>query len=217
MKLARLLSLVAVAAVVVSLAVASAASAVEPLFVPGSGTLTALTGLAKLSANNGVDVVECKESNSPGTIASPHLIRIVLHFLKCEGSGNGGETKCSVKSIGTSAENLILTETLHAIIGLILPNVPAVLILPTSGKVFVGLAGACIPTTKVTGSVTAEITSPIGVLSSTGKLKLAKGVSDHFISSLGNVLVLAELNAFSSTAIEETESTIDWGQLTEVT
>jgi len=210
MKIVRLAGLVLAAVMALSLLAVSAASA-EPLFNPASGTFTELSNTATLSAA-GNEVI-CEKSLGPGAIDSPHLILIIIHFLNCSGKEVGGST-CSIKSTGTAA-GLILTETLHGILGLILPNIPAILILPIASATFVTLAGPCILTTKVTGNVTGEI-SPVGVSVQTGKVVLGANVNTHFIASLGG-LTLAKLLAFSTAATEEVSATIDWAQLTEVT
>jgi hypothetical protein len=218
MKIARLAGLVLAAVMALSLVAVSVASATEPLFNPTSGTLTALTGEATLLAENGALTVTCQKSVSPGTIVSKDLALLVVHFLECKGA-EGAETPCSVHSEGAPAENLILTKTLHAILGLVLPHVPAILLLPTASKEFVTLEAekgkTCISTIAVTGNVTGEV-SPIGSKQITGKIVFGVSVNKHFISSLG-LLTLAKLVAGSNTANEITNATIDFGQLTEVT
>jgi len=218
MKIARLAGLVLAAVMMLSLAAVATASA-EPLISPVGGTFTALTGTTKLIANNGVDVVTCAKSTSPGEITNVHLIKIVLHFLECTGSENK-DTPCPVKSEGAPAENLIITKTLHGVLGLILPHIPATLLLPIAGKEFVGLepsSAGCITATAVTGNIAGEYTTAAqGVSRLTGKLNFGPLVSQHFEPSLGG-LVLAKLTAFTTVAGEEAEATIDYNQLTEVT
>lgn len=118
-------------------------------------------------------------------------------------------------SPGAPLENLIFTKTLHGILGLALPNTPALLILPESSSQFVKLLGMCFIEETWTGNVVGEI-SPTGSKQQTGKLLLAEGVSRHFIASLGG-LTLAKLTGFGDgTITEETEIAIAWGQETEV-
>jgi hypothetical protein len=195
-----------------NLAAASVASATEPLFNPTTGTLTVLTGTATL-ANAGTTVT-CSKSNSPGTITKRDLIVIVLHFLECQGAETG-RAECPVHSEGAPAENLILTKTLHGILGLVLPHVPAILLLPTGSKELVTLEGGTLEATAVTGNVTGEL-SPIGKLQLTAKLVLGKEVGTHFISSLGG-LTLAKLTVGSLAGTATFSAAIDYGQLTEVT
>jgi hypothetical protein len=214
MKIARLAGLVLAAVMAISLVAASVASAEEPFFNPASGTLTALTGTAKLESS--VGEIVCNKSSSPGTITNKDLIVTVLHFLECKGSETG-KSKCTVKSVG-GGEGLILTKTLHGILGLVLPHIPAILLLPTGGKEFVTLVGetaGCLEEIAVSGNVTGEI-SPIKSKQLTGKIAFGKEVGTHFISSLGG-LTQAKLTLGSATAVETTSATIDYGQLTEVT
>jgi len=213
MKFARLVGLVLVAVMAMSLVAAAAASA-EPLFNPAEGKLTAKSGTATL-ASSSAEVV-CTESVAPGTITNPHLVQLIIHFLGCQGKETGGET-CSVKSKGAPAENLIITNTLHGILGLILPHTPALLILPGSGSTFVTLEGSCLTLSPaaVTGSVAAEIT-PVGSKQKTGKIVTGAAVNTHFESSLGG-LVIAKLVAFSATSTQTETASVEFEKATEVT
>jgi hypothetical protein len=218
MKIARLAGLVLAAVMAFSLVAVSAASAEEPFFNPASGTLTALTGTATLEAENGALTISCKKSVAPGTITNKDLAVLVVHFLECKGA-EAGKEECSVKSVGAPGENLILTKTLHAILGLVLPKTPAILLLPTASKEFVTLqpktGGSCIEEIAVTGNVTGTI-EPIGKKVLLGTIKFSPTVSKHFISSLG-LLTQARLVALGNTSNETTEATIDFGQETEIT
>jgi hypothetical protein len=192
--------------------VAAAAASAEPLFNPSTGNLTAKSGVAKLAA--GGAEIECTESTAPGTITNPHLVQLTIHFLGCTGKESGGST-CNIHSKGSSVENLISTNTLHGILGLVLPHTPALLILPGSGSTFVTLEGTCILTNAVTGSVAAEVT-PVGSKQTTGKIVTGSGVNTHFESSLGG-LVIARLVAFSTTATQTETASVEYEKATEVT
>ncbi len=214
MKIVRLAGLVLVAVMALSLAAVSAASAEEPFFLPTTGTFTATGGTAKLVGTGGAEVITCLKSNtSNGSIVTRDLVRFSTHFLEC--TYKAGTTECSAMSPGAPLENLILTKTLHGILGLALPNTPALLILPESGAEFVKLLGTCFPTATVTGNVVGEI-SPTGSKQATGKLTLTEGVSQHFIASLGGLTAAKLLGLGAGTNTEITEAAIAWGQETEV-
>jgi hypothetical protein len=223
MKIARLAGLMFVAIMAMSLVAVSAASATEPLFNPASGqSLTGTSGSAKLSANNGVETVNCEKSSSTGTVTSSLLVgNIVVHFLGCV-SSSASKSNCTVKSTNSPAEGLILTTTLHGILGLILPSKETgLLLLPVSGKRFVTLASnACTIETAVTGSV-AGLIEPLGKKQLTGKLILAANGSNQAIEEIdlthGLGSVKPALNAFTSTATETVSEAITFGVETEVT
>ena len=118
-------------------------------------------------------------------------------------------------SPGAPLENLILTKTLHGILGLALPNTPALLLLPESGSQFVKLLGTCFGEETWTGNVVGEI-SPTESKQKTGKLVLTSAVSQHFIASLGGLTQAKLLGVGERTIAEETEIAIAWGQETEV-
>jgi hypothetical protein len=158
MKVIRLAGLAIVAVLAVSLAVASTSSAGVYLFSPGSvgATFTGLSlaGILKAGSNS----ISCKDDVNAGTIANVHLLGpFDIKFTSCVSSGSGG-SGCSINSPG-AAEGEILTHTVHALLGLVLPAVGlglgGLLVLPVSGKQFVTVEeNKCTPlTTTITGSV----------------------------------------------------------------
>ena len=226
MKIARLAGLMLIAIFAMSLVAASAAMA-EPEFAQTGATISGTSGAGVLSANNGTEKVECASDVSGGTVTSSTLVgNIVVHFLNCTSTGTGG-SKCAVNSTG-AASGLILTTTLHGILGLILPKPSsgtgvALLLLPISGKRFVTLASnTCTPETAVTGDVAGEVT-PVKSKQTTGKLIFkavhpgsAKQAIEEFDPSTGGK-VKPELVAFTTTASEETEEAVTFSSATEVT
>jgi hypothetical protein len=158
MKVIRLAGLAIVAVLVVSLSVASTASAGVYLFSPGSvgATFVGLSLAGTLRA--GADSISCKDDVNAGTIANVHLLGpFDIKFTSCTASGTGGEN-CSAKSPG-AAEGEILTHTVHALLGLVLPAVGlglgGLLVLPVSGKQFVTIEETTCTgiATTITGSV----------------------------------------------------------------
>jgi hypothetical protein len=223
MKIARLIGLMLVAVFAMSLvAGASSASALEnPLFTTTGNSITGTSGTAVLTANSGTERVTCEKSSSTGTITSSLLAgNILVHFLNCIESGSKG-TNCTAKSVG-AAEGLIITTTLHGILGIVLPSgATGLLLLPVSGKRFVTLAAtACALESTVTGSVAGTVT-PTGKKATTGKLTLAVSSGKQAITSidlthgLGNVE--PALTAFSTTATEEIAAELKFSPETEVT
>lgn len=222
MKIARLIGLMLVAVFAMSLvAGASSASALEnPLFNPVGSSLTGTSGTAKLTANNGTETVTCATSSSTGSITSSLLAgNIFVHFLNCFENGTKG-SNCTAKSVG-AAEGLIITNTLHGILGAVLPSgAVGLLLLPSSNAKFVTLASTkCALETAVTGSV-AGLVSPTGKLTTKGTLTLALTSGKNITSidlthGLGNKE--PELTAFSTAATEEITEALTFGTATEVT
>jgi hypothetical protein len=138
-----------------------------------------------------------------------------VHFLECKSSGNNGATYCEVGGKGQPA-GLILTKTLHALLGLALPsNLPALLLLPTSGKLFVEFeSNACTPTTKVTGTVAALISNQRGVPSLTTLLTFRPKDIEQIDTLLG--LTEPELVAYAQTATFETVAHLAWSKDIEI-
>jgi hypothetical protein len=231
MKIARLAGLVFVAVMAVSLAVASTASAIPlPLFAPVEGQLVSATSGTSILTGGG-DVISCTSSVFHGFVLSSLLIgNAQIHYLGCTATGEAGTVKCTIKSKAAgSGEGLILTNTVHGILGLVLPSgAIGILFLPTStsSKVFVELeeskngASKCTPATKVEGDIIGGI-SPIGVSSKTGKTTFAlsnKKQEDREIDlthGLGHVE--AELIAFSATSTLSQENLVTFAIATEVT
>ncbi|MGD1056101.1 MAG: hypothetical protein ABR992_01670, partial [Solirubrobacteraceae bacterium] len=121
MKLARLTGLMLVAIFAMSLIAASAAMAGAPEFKPTGASITGTSGTAILSANSGAETVTCEKDSTTGTVSSATLAgNILVHFLGCTSTGTGG-SNCAVNSPG-GGEGLILTNTLHGILGLVLPS-----------------------------------------------------------------------------------------------
>jgi hypothetical protein len=171
MKIARLaLALLVTAAM--SLVLVSAASATEPLFTPVGASVLAVGGLAVLLDLNRIVSIHCEKSISTGTIQNTLLLgNVVLHYLECTSSSTINGSGCPVHSPG-AAEGLILTNTLHGILGLILPSKgTGVLFLPESGKVFVDLEmNACTNTEIAVSGNVAALIEPVGESTTKGNL-----------------------------------------------
>jgi len=211
MKIARLAGLMLVAVLAMSLVAVSAASAAGPLFLTsGKPTITATAlGLSTLATPGLGVTVSCEASSSGGEISSTTLAgNIVVHFLECKGE-KGGAT-CPVMSPGAPLENLIITKTLHGVLGLVLPT-PAtgsdvgLLLLPTENKNFVTLLGSCFVTATVQGSV-AGLVTPVNALTLSGALSFgvtggAQNIKD--IDLTNGPLVRPELTFASDTSTEE--------------
>jgi streptogrisin C len=198
----------------------------KPEFKPTTKQkFTGASGASELVANNGAETVTCERDTSGGEVASPTLLGgVVIRFLGCKSSGSGG-SGCTVKSTGAPAEGLIITATLHGLLGVVLPKPAAgsnvgLLLLPTSGKTFTTLASnTCTMETKVTGSVgglvkptrKSQISSKVIFGVSSGK----QNIKDIDLSIGG--LAKPELNAFSTAATEETEEALSYEKEVEVT
>jgi hypothetical protein len=236
MKIVRLAGLVLVAVVAMSFAAVSSASAVEPLFKPKGGAfpvgVTGTSGVSILTANNGVDIIKCEKDVFSGSVVSSLLIgKAVVHYLNCFSSANGGTTFCPINTPGAPA-GLILTNTLHGILGLILPSrETGILFLPVVGKTFVSLEEAESTTAKCTIEATisgnvAGLVTPTGKLQTTGEVIFTKeagtGVGNEAILDIdlthGLGLVKPQLTAFLGTGatLEQTEA-VTFAEAVEVT
>jgi hypothetical protein len=167
----------------------------------------------------GADIIACAKDTSTGELTSTMLFgAVVIHFLECTSTSNGS-TFCAIRSTNTSSEGLILTATLHAIVGLSLPNREAgLLLLPASGKTWETLAAnACTPETKVTGTV-AGLVTPTGKAETTSKVVFSTASGKQQIKDLDTLagLIEPQLTAFSESATEETTEEVTWGKAIEL-
>jgi hypothetical protein len=222
MTIVRLASSTLVAIVAMGLAVASVASA-APEIKPTGSAVTATGGTATLEAE-GEKVVCASNVVSGGVVTSATLIGgITVHFLECTDK-TASNVLCPAMSTGASLENLIITKTLHGVLGLILPKPAsgsdvALVLLPVASASFVTILGTCFPTTNVAGSV-AGLVNPVGVSTTKGTLTVSapggvQAIKDVDLSTGG--LVLPKLTAFGGNASEETTELVTYSVATEVT
>lgn len=122
-------------------------------------------------------------------------------------------------------KTLILTNTLHGVLGLVLPK-PAtgsdvgLLVLPSTGGVFVNLLGTCLPEggTAVQGAVTGLV-EPVGGLTLAGTIKFQTTNKKQVIKEIdltNGPKVEPELVAFSVTSSESTNETVVFSKDVEV-
>jgi len=221
MKIARLAGMTLVVVMALGLVAASAAFA-EPEFHPVGAKFTGVS-LGNNTLSAAPNSVVCTANTTSGTISSATLVGgVVVTFTGCKSSGEK-ESNCTVKSVG-AVEGTIVTNTLHGVLGLILPKGTGsgvgLLLLPVEGKKFLVLASnKCTIETSVTGSVAGEA-NPIGgglVLSGTLTFQAgAKGesIKDFDLSTGG--LVNPELSAFAAIASQETNEDLDFVGAVEV-
>jgi hypothetical protein len=228
MRKVQLASLAFVAMLAMGLVVVTVATAAppNPLFLPVGQTVNGVSGATKLTAP-GV-FIECKKDALTGnaTVASLLLIaNIVLHYLECEsGPVDGITLKCTSIKNPNGKPGLILTNTLHGILGLILPSKGiGLLVLPVDGKTWFELAKTenanlelCSKATIVTGNAVGVI-EPIGTHQLTGKLIFSSPNPTDFDITHGLGLLEPELSGFSTSVnVEQTEE-LTFGEPTEVT
>jgi hypothetical protein len=207
----RLAGFTLTAVLTLSLAVASTAFA-EPEFKPTGTTFAGTSGSNVLTA--GADSITCTANTISGTISSATLAGgITVDFTGCKSTSDGGAESCTVKSAGGNA-GLIITNTLHGVLGLILPKGAGsgvgLLLLPVANKKWDTLASTkCTVESTVNGTLAGEV-SPIGSKRTTAKLVFAKGTSGESIKDIDlstGGSVVPELEAFGHEASEEaTES-----------
>jgi hypothetical protein len=226
MKIARLVSLALVVMLVMGLAAVSAASAAEPLFVPVGATLLGDSGLVTLISANGADVIHCEGSHASGTISTSLLLgNVVIHYLECTTSG-ASKSNCPVSSEGIENEKgLILTATLHGILGLILPSKEVgLLFLPVKGSTFTSLnENACTVETAVSGSV-AGLVEPINTPTTKGRILFEREPGPGNTQAILDIdlthglgLVAPRLTFFSTTATLTQLGLVTFSAATEVT
>jgi hypothetical protein len=173
MKLTRLVGFIFVAVLAMSLMAVSAAVASPPEFNPGTlNIFTSESGSGTLETSSGT-VVSCLTDLSTGEVTGPKTVGgVVVTFHNCSGEKGG----CSVKSEGGPNSSLIITHNLDGELGSVKPTESSsgvgLLLLPTSGTVFVTLEGSCLPLSPspVDGSVVGEVTPVEGPSSKDGKL-----------------------------------------------
>jgi hypothetical protein len=220
MKIARLVGFVLVAAMALSLAVASAAFA-EPEFKPTGGTFTGTSTTSNTLIASG-NTVSCTANSTKGTISSATLAGgITVTFTGCKSSKVEG-TECAVNSVG-AAEGTIVTNTLHGVLGLILPKGSGsgvgLLLLPVTTKKFLTLvSNKCTIESAVNGNVAGEA-SPIGSSQTTGKLVFQRGTEGESIKSIDlstGGTVTPELEAFGKEASQGTTESLTYSEAVEV-
>lgn len=226
MRPARLAGLILVALLAMSIAAASTTAATLPTFNPGTAnTFTGASGPGVLTANNGTEEIDCASDTSTGEITNTMNVGdVFVHFFGCTSTGTGG-SGCATQNEGFPAtSNLIITNELHGILGLILPK-PAsgsdvgLLLLPHVGKIFVDVApNACIKGGDITGQVAGEV-GPVGVSQKDGTVTFSKTGTEQSIKDLDTLygLIKPKLTAFSTPATEETSELINFNTAVEIT
>jgi hypothetical protein len=226
MKGARLAGLIVVTALALGLITTSTALAL-PEFSTTKVTFSATSGISTLVGNNGTETITCtKDTVSASEIATKFLVGpFDLHFFGCKSTGAGG-SGCSIKSVGASAEGLILTNPLHAFLVLQRLSTGAhvtwLIALPIGGNIFVTLASnKCTKETKVTGQVGGEIT-PLKSKQTTSKVIFTAAgqnlaVGEEFEGGEVGTHEYRGLTAFTTAATEETEESVTFSKAVEVT
>jgi len=197
--LTRLASPLPLTVLAVGLMASSSASATGYLLLPVGALILGLSLPVTLKA--GANTITCEHDRFTAEIASVHLLGpLRAHLVGCTASG--AEIKdCPVSSVG-AASGLILTTTLHALIGLGLPGgVPALLILPASGKEFVKLEkstdkeGTCTQAAAATGSVAGLLLQAVGTKTTKALFDLVPGDPRKIDLPLGGT-VTPEIETF---------------------
>lgn len=227
MRITRLAGLFVAAVVAISLLPVASASAEinNQLFVPANNqSITGKSGVSILRANAG-EVVECQKDNATGTVTSSLLAgNVFVHYLECVAKEFAtAKTTCTIKSVGAPAEGLILTNTLHGILGLILPSgETGILFLPGSGKIFLTLAEStnagtrCTVETKVSGNVIGLVT-PVGKKQLTGEIIFPSTAIKTIDLTHKLGFVESELASFSSASFLQQTENVEFSEATEVT
>jgi hypothetical protein len=221
MKIARLAGMIFGVVLALSLVTVAAASAADPEFKGSTKqTFKTTSGTGTLESSAGTKIV-CTKDGSVGEVQGASKVgKVVVTFTGCNGEEGG--SKCTAQSAGAKTGEII-TKTLDGELGLVAKTEAAsgvgLLLLPESGKEFVSPEGSCLTKAPVEGSIAGEA-SPIGVLSTTGKLSYtgsagSQGIKE--ITVLGSV-VKPKLSAFLGivAASEDTSEEITYAGKIEV-
>jgi hypothetical protein len=214
-KIARLAGFVSPAVYAIGLMGSSTALAGSGYLLLPVGGLVLGSGLAG-TLKTVLDTLSCARDLFAAKIANVHLIGpFVVDFLGCKVKSRD-EITCEAKS-PNGGEGLILTRTLHAIIGLSLPaSRPALVVLPTSGTALFTLAeNECIVGLRFEGIVGGLLLAPVGASTTSALLDFRRGdpeVVDTLLSGVFNL----ELLAFGSIAEFETQVHLAFQQATEI-
>jgi hypothetical protein len=224
MKIARLAGLMLVAVMALGLVAATTAFA-EPEFHPIGAKFTGVgLGLNTLSGSG--NTIVCEGNTTSGTISSATLVGgVVVTFTGCKSSSATGEKNCTAKStLPLGAAGTIITNTLHGVLGLILPagtgSGVGLLLLPATGKKFVVVeSNKCTIEASITGNVAGEAKPIGGGLVLNGQLLFQAGttgesIKDFDLSTGG--LVVTNLEAFGNAASQVTTEDLDFSPLVEV-
>jgi hypothetical protein len=222
MKIARLAGLMFVVVTALSLAVASAA------FGEAEFKQTGLTFTGKSDATNelasGNNKVACTGNTTKGTISSAFLAGgVTVSFTGCTSAGKT-KSGCVASSVGAPAGD-INTETLHGVLGLILPKgtgtgVALVLLPAVSKGDFVELAeNECTVGTAVEGNVGGEVV-PVGKKQNTGLLNFQPNGAVESIKVVdlasNGALITTGLKAFGGAATQKTDELLSFSGELEV-
>jgi hypothetical protein len=175
----------------------------------------------------GKNSVVCSANTTTGTISSATLAGgVTVDFTGCKSSGKS-KAGCTVKSTNTSNAGLIITNTLHGVLGLILAKGTgsgvALLLLPVANHEFVNIAeNECTITTAVEGSVAGEV-NPVGKSQTTGTLTFlpsttagTEGESIKTVDLSTGGSAKPELEAFALPASQETTESLTFSASTEI-
>jgi len=221
MKVIRLAGLVLMAVLAVGLMAASAASAETSYLFNSSdiGSIALGLSLAGTLKSSATEFVVCADDKSEAKIANVHLLGpFDITFSGCKSTSNGGTTYCTAKSTNVSTEGVILTLTVHALLGTVLPSeLAGLLVLPTASRRFVTIAANnCTIETAVEGSTA-------GLLFAS---QIDRPVSESLVNFIPNDItkidtlngiVEPELTAFGLTSTLQTLEHIAWDGPCEVT
>ncbi len=224
MRIGRLAGLMSAVIATMGLGAASTAWAGEnPLFRPAEKQGVSGEGGGSVLFGGGRLIV-CAKNRFSGTVSNTLLIgNITFHYLNCVSLASPtADEHCTVNSIGATG-GLILTRTLHAVLGLILPSRrTGLLFLPVAGATVASIeANNCTVASLVTGNVVAEV-EPVGAaVLRGGKLffTLNAGVASvkDFDLTHGLGLVEPELEAFGEPAALSQAEEFEYTVATEIT
>jgi hypothetical protein len=221
MKVIRLAGLMLMAVLAVGLMATSAASAeTSYLFSSSSvGSIALGLSLAGTLKAGEKDFIVCADDRSEAKVANVHLLGpFDITFSGCKSTSNAGLTYCTAKSTNVSTEGVILTLTVHALLGTVLPSeLAGLLVLPTASRRFVTIArNECSPETAVEGSTA-------GLLFAS---QIGHSITESLVNFIANDItkidtlngiVEPELTSFGLTSTLTTLEHIAWDGPAEVT
>lgn len=221
-KVARLVALSAFVVLLAASLIPVTMVSALPAFNPATTQkLTAVGKDTTLYDAGSDELVLCGTSSIDGEITSAMLVgSIVMHYSGCESISPASprDNGCAANSVGAPS-GLILTNTLHGVLGLTLPSKsPGLLLLPTSGKTVVTLEhDGCLGEAAMTGNIATLIT-PIATKTTKGILNFAVSSDKQEIADIETLagLITPKLTIFGEAALRQ-EDEVTFEKEVEVT
>jgi hypothetical protein len=214
---------IAICAAAGLIVVSTALAAAEFKPIPENKGFESRSGVTVLTADNGLEKMNCAGSTSTGEITGANTVgNLLVVFRGCTSSGIGGQG-CPVQSEGAAKAGEIRTSILKGELGTVAsgeaPSERALLIRPATGKKFAVVErNGCTEEAAVTGSIAGEV-ERIGISGVKNGLifKVSGGRQVIKKVKVSSGAVKPELVAFSTTATESSGQEWEFREPIEIT